>query len=784
METEQRNNLQQNHVTLVDQLDPCDIIDDLFEDGILTENDCDHIKSCKSRKDKCRLLLIMLPTCGPSAYGSFLNSLKADYNHLARVVRSSIPRKDFVKTKPTENTGLHSRHILNACSRCTHNIPPFTIPELESLIKQNCCLIFENLEASDLLDLHYQEFVFGIEEYERIKSGKTRLDRCIVFISELARCRGSQVKSVFMRSLENKYGYIARAIKQSTQSLQAIAHHVQEPILKAESRTGFWAQTENLLLKEHFCQSLPTHLLDKPSTNIFLCSEAHKIDNESSNQCRVRRNRRFQKKRRKLNQRSHRDQVFSCYEDTAVDIKLNQHSAMERLNESNTTEDLKLCKFESMLIPDFVQMPSFLNGEEPKAQSESQIRRLYQHSARPLESEREKDTHPQNMASKCNRLVTKTDYLKYCSEPTAAKRARKHSTNKRRDLPSVHVCNLSPVTCNPGSAITHSTRPRRLDVAFNSLSTMINQGEFQKFDLYATNIQMKYSEDSDMMCILDYLHASRDLFVTDIHSAKKHINTGLQRVARTSNPKYFTLELFSAQTRMYIAKRKLHKLDSALADAMMMIEADPVGCSGRAAGWLYINQVRDIFRQLAVLSVHQPNYHSVYQTLYDSAVKSCQRALDNFKCDGGKDGPFGLRIALCRLAILLLRCGENGLTMDIQHPASRDIDFAGRYLKQLEKSVSPLPKILEVYNLVAKSDLQYRRGYSAKAIEHAEAAYQLAKEINLQEFIGHAHNRVVFLNKMPISTGGVADEGVSMATDSAELSNSIMDTSSSSSHSE
>lgn len=193
----------------------------------------------------------------------------------------------------------------------------------------------------------------------------------------------------------------------------------------------------------------------------------------------------------------------------------------------------------------------------------------------------------------------------------------------------------------------------------------------------------------------------------------------------------------------------------------MIIETDPVGCSGRAAGWLFMNDVRDISSQLAVLNARRPNYPSVYKYLHEKAVKSCRKALDNFSRDGGKDGPFGIGFALCRLAILLLRCGDNGLTMEIQRPDSEDIELASNYLQQLENSKIPIPKILEVHSLLAKSDLQYRRSNSVRALEHAEAAYQLAKDINMLEFSEHAHNRVVYLNNLPVSVDVVNEEEVS-----------------------
>jgi hypothetical protein len=70
-----------------------------------------------------------------------------------------------------------------------------------------------------------------------------------------------------------------------------------------------------------------------------------------------------------------------------------------------------------------------------------------------------------------------------------------------------------------------------------------------------------------------------------------------------------------------------------------------------------------------------PKAITSYTILHKRAVASFQKALTNFQRDGGKDGPFGFGYALCRLAILLLRCGDNGRTMDILIPPKLIITF-------------------------------------------------------------------------------------------------------------
>jgi hypothetical protein len=217
------------------------------------------------------------------------------------------------------------------------------------------------------------------------------------------------------------------------------------------------------------------------------------------------------------------------------------------------------------------------------------------------------------------------------------------------------------------------------------------------------------------------------------------------------------LELFTAKTRMYITRKKLEKLQTTLDEAMMILETDPVGCTGRAAGWLYINDARNKTAQLSCLNLRSPNACQVYERLYDGAKSSFQRSMTNFKRDGGKDGPFGFGYALCRLVILLLRCGDNGLTMDTLTPSKDSIRSAGQYLNHLEDSDIVISKILDMHFRLAKCDYQFRRGNLVRALEHAQIGHDLATELRLLEFTEHAYNRVSYL-KSKSSIVSVSDE--------------------------
>lgn len=303
---------------------------------------------------------------------------------------------------------------------------------------------------------------------------------------------------------------------------------------------------------------------------------------------------------------------------------------------------------------------------------------------------------------------------------------------------------------NPICTSKPNTLPSKyLMTAFNHLSSLINQGLYERFEHLTKQMQVKFHADADMSCVLSYLLASRYLFGNNFELAKDSINAGLKLLPKTSNPKYFFVELYSAKTRMYITQKRLNKLESTLQDVKQVIESDRIGCRGRAAGWLYMNDGRNKTAQMMLLNFTsgKQSAFTTYDKLYNEAKDSFLRALTNFEQDGGKDGPFGTGFAVCRLAILLLQCGDNGSTMNILNPNQEDMTTAGKYLQSLEDSDIPISKILSLHYFLARSDYQFRRNNSVRALEYANSALAVAKELCLNEFVEQAHNRVSYLSR-------------------------------------
>ena len=126
----------------------------------------------------------------------------------------------------------------------------------------------------------------------------------------------------------------------------------------------------------------------------------------------------------------------------------------------------------------------------------------------------------------------------------------------------------SPSQCSEPNKVSS----RRLVVAFDYLSSLINQGEYVKFENLTVKLRRKFHMDADMKYLLAYLQASRHLFASNINAAKQHIDVAMDIVPRTMNPKYATVELYTTKTRIYLTQKKFKKLQDTLDDVKQVTE--------------------------------------------------------------------------------------------------------------------------------------------------------------------------------------------------------------------
>ena len=716
MNEDQRNALRQCHVDLIKDLEPKYVLDALYEDGILTDNDLELIQAESSSRGRCQLLLSILPRRGPTAYGSFQRALnQTKYTHLVDILEnveegnntvtvSSVPKvlPDIERYCDKLNDDTSSKRTLDLCECCNEYLESKILPVSKEsnfikILKKLCCVFMHNIEPRELIDEFFQHLVLSDDRCERIRVAVTRIDRCQLFFQELVKVNKENVLTVFLKSLKKKYSYIV-------DDIEYILSNMVSSCNEESAHQQEWLQN----------QTKPMEIIDSTYKDKTLTKYLN--SNEQNNI-------KYSRSRRKC-----------C-------------SVLSNRLPNDSEDSDELTAYESLHVLDECDgsstVSSTIHNDSRKFTGEPYFDSTVDHH----DEKGRRSAGKNKQGYRTNTHANITNIEESFQEALKVKQKGKEETQLQSNLVNgnrMKSIKISSPIAKLGSVSPNGTN-RKLSVAFNYLSTLINEGQFEKFEFLSQQIQQRFPTNYDMLCIIGYLKTSRDLFETNFDSAKQNISSTLEIVPKTTNPRYFTLELYTAKTRMYITQKKLEKLQTALDDAMMILETDPVGCSGRAAGWLYINDARNQTAKLSILNLSKHSALKVYEQLYERAKTSFKRAMTNFKSDGGKDGPFGFGYALCRLVILLLRCGDNGLTMNTLTPLTEDIDAAEKYIKHLEDSDIALPKILEMHLRLAKCDYYFRRENSVRALEHAETAYNLANELKLLEFTEHAHNRLTFL---------------------------------------
>lgn len=88
MEDRDRRKLQQNRLAILTDLDVREILDYLYQEKVLSEDDVERIKVKETRHDRCRLLLDMLPSKGPKAFKCFVTALETKCEWLADLLKN------------------------------------------------------------------------------------------------------------------------------------------------------------------------------------------------------------------------------------------------------------------------------------------------------------------------------------------------------------------------------------------------------------------------------------------------------------------------------------------------------------------------------------------------------------------------------------------------------------------------------------------------------------------------------------------------------------------------
>lgn len=92
MEKRHRDLLRKNRITIVNDLEPKDILGHLYQEGIISPDDMERVKAEKTRLEQAEKLLDILPRRGPKAFTVFCDTLfKVDgQSHLAFTLKANI----------------------------------------------------------------------------------------------------------------------------------------------------------------------------------------------------------------------------------------------------------------------------------------------------------------------------------------------------------------------------------------------------------------------------------------------------------------------------------------------------------------------------------------------------------------------------------------------------------------------------------------------------------------------------------------------------------------------
>lgn len=93
MNKSHRKILLKHRLDLTTDLEPNEVMQYLYQEDILTENDVELIKGGRTRIEKVELLLDTIPRKGPKAFNAFVSSLKRENGtkHLADLLDVRAP---------------------------------------------------------------------------------------------------------------------------------------------------------------------------------------------------------------------------------------------------------------------------------------------------------------------------------------------------------------------------------------------------------------------------------------------------------------------------------------------------------------------------------------------------------------------------------------------------------------------------------------------------------------------------------------------------------------------
>jgi len=191
---------------------------------------------------------------------------------------------------------------------------------------------------------------------------------------------------------------------------------------------------------------------------------------------------------------------------------------------------------------------------------------------------------------------------------------------------------------------------------------------------------------------------------------------------------------------MYLKRRdNLNKADAALKAAISIIRQDPVTCTGKAAGWIYVNDAK-VRQELIRLSCGcRPRRVNALRL---RAMESLRTAMAHFLNEDAVDGrPYGFNYAAVKLSSLTVACDENLQLLSTLRPTGDEMAEAASLIRTVDDSREGILLNLRPLHLMARADYKFRSGLNRRAYELALECFKDTKKLNLLDELSYARVR-------------------------------------------
>ena len=190
---------------------------------------------------------------------------------------------------------------------------------------------------------------------------------------------------------------------------------------------------------------------------------------------------------------------------------------------------------------------------------------------------------------------------------------------------------------------------------FHGLIKFLNSGKLDIFFDYSSRCRPLMEQNSDIHFIIRYLESCGYMYRDDHNQCLLAISDALKIVPKTSSPNKFKVDILAIKSWLDLKRGRLGHVDNTLKSALQTYYQDKIVCSGKATGWIHIQDARRA--QFEMTGIEADDIHC------DDAIISLQLAMEQFKQEtevGFQDeGIYGYIFSCLKMVCLLLHCDEN-----------------------------------------------------------------------------------------------------------------------------